>query len=147
MAKPVSLIPESELSKLKEQVLNAVLNDQSMPGSNKKLHFPDLPFVLDQPDIYLMDDSIRNTITIEKINKPLQVVSQETIDQKVKESGRITHFMFHTKQAGKEKLLLTLETKVASPGQRASSLTSMQLKFQKFGKEWKIIEEPTSLSA
>jgi len=148
MAKSISTISETELAKLKEKVLKAVLNNQAMPGSDKSLNFPDLPFVLNQPDIYLVDDTIKNTITIEKINKPLQVVSQEFLNQKASESGNITYFQFHTKKSGKDNLLLSLETKIISPSnQRSSSLTSMQLKFQKVGKEWKMIDEPTSLSA
>lgn len=148
MAKSISTISENELAKLKEKVLKAVLNNQTMPGSNKSLNFPDLPFVLNQPDIYLVDDTIKNNITIEKINKPLQVVSQEFLNQKTSEAGNITYFKFNTKKSGKDNLLLTLEAKVVSPSnQRASSLTSMQLKFQKVGKEWEMIDEPTSLSA
>ena len=132
MVKSVSSIPESELTRLKEEVLKAALNNQSMPGSNKSLNFPDLPFVLNQPDIYLVDDTIKNNIAIEKINKPVQVVSQEFLNKKTSEAGNITYFKFSTKKSGKDNLLLTLESKiVSSSDQRSSSLTSMQLKFQK----------------
>ena len=148
MAKSVAAITENELAKLKENVLRAVLNNQTMPGSDKSLNFPDLPFVLNQTDIYLVDDTIKENITIEKINKPLQVVSQEFLNQKANETGNITYFKFNSKKSGKDNLLLTLETKVvSSSNQRSSSLTSMQMKFQKVGKDWKMIDEPTSLSA
>ena len=148
MPKSISTISENELAKLKEKVLKAVLNNQTMPGSNKIFNFPDLPFVLTQPDIYLVDDNIRNTVTIEKINKPVQTVTQEFLNQKTSESGKIVYFQFHSKKSGKDNLVLTLESKVlSSSDQRTSSLTSMQIKFQKVGKEWKMIDEPTSLSA
>ena len=148
MAKSVAAITENELAKLKENVLRAVLNNQTMPGSDKSLNFPDLPFVLNQTDIYLVDDTIKENITIEKINKPLQVVSQEFLNQKANETGNITYFKFNSKKSGKDNLLLTLETKVvSSSNQRSSSLTSMQMKFQKVGKDWKMIDAPTSLSA
>lgn len=148
MAKSVSTISAGELADLKEKVLKAVLNNQTIPGSNKPLNFPDLPFVLTQPDIYLVDDTVRNTITIDKINKPVQVVAQEFLNQKTSESGKIAFFKFSTKKSGKDNLILSLETKlVSSSDHRISSLTSMQLKFQKVGKEWKMIDEPTSLSA
>ena len=148
MAKSVAAITENELAKLKENVLRAVLNNQTMPGSDKSLNFPDLPFVLNQTDIYLVDDTIKENITIEKINKPLQVVSQEFLNQKANETGNITYFKFNSKKSGKDNLLLTLETRVvSSSNQRSSSLTSMQMKFQKVGKDWKMIDEPTSLSA
>ena len=148
MAKSVAAITENELAKLKENVLRAVLNNQTMPGSDKSLNFPDLPFVLNQTDIYLVDDTIKENITIEKINKPLQVVSQEFLNQKANETGNITYFKFNSKKSGKDNLLLTLETKVvSSSNQRSSSLTSMQMKFQKVGKDWKMIELPTSLSS
>ena len=148
MPKSISTISENELAKLKEKVLKAVLNNQTMHGSNKIFNFPDLPFVLTQADIYLVDDNIRNTITIEKINKPVQVVTQEFLNQKTSESGKVIFFQFHSKKSGKDNLVLTLESKVlSSSDQRTSSLTSMQIKFQKVGKEWKMIDEPTSLSA
>ena len=94
MPKSISTISENELAKLKEKVLKAVLNNQTMPGSNKILNFPDLPFVLTQADIYLVDDNIRNTITIEKINKPVQTVSQEFLKQKTSESGKVIYFFY-----------------------------------------------------
>lgn len=148
MPKSLSTISENKLAKLKEKVLKSILNNQLIPGSNKTLSFPDLPFVLTQPDIYLVDDSIRKTITIEKINKPVQIVSEEFLNQKASESGKVIYFQFHAEKSGITNLVLSLEAKVlSSSDQRTSSLTSMQMKFQKVGKEWIMIDEPTSLSA
>ena len=65
------------LSLLKENVLNAVLNDHPFQEKSKRLRFPDLHFVLSQHDVYLVDKDIKNTINIEKLNKPLHIVTEE----------------------------------------------------------------------
>ncbi len=148
MSKSTSLIPAQELARLKEQVLYAVLNNQTLPGSNNRLAFADLPFVLTQPDIYLVDNEIKNSIHIEKINKQVQVVSEDFLRRQNTGPGKIIYFQFQTTESGNDNLWLSLDAKVLSAGaQQADNLTSMQMKFQKVQNEWRIMDEPTTLSA
>ncbi len=148
MSESTSLIPVRELARLKEQVLYAVLNNQTFPGTNNKLAFPDLPFVLTQPAIYLVDNEIKNSINIEKINRQVQVVSEDFLKTQHTDSGKIIYFQFQTTGSAKDNVWLSLDAKVLSAAdQQAYSLTGMQMKFQKVGEEWRIMDEPTTMSA
>lgn len=148
MSESASLIPVREIARLKEQVLYAVLNNQTFPGTNNRLAFPDLPFVLTQPAIYLVDNEIKNSINIEKINRQVQVVSEDFLKKQHTGSGKIIYFQFQTTESGKDNLWLSLDAKVLSAAdQQTYSLTGMQMKFQKVGEKWRIMDEPTTLSA
>ena len=87
-----SIFSVKDLSKLKESVLNATLNNQSFPGSKVNLSFPDLPFILTQSDLYLVDNDVNKTINIEKTNKLLQVVSVDFIKQMAYKHGKVIYF-------------------------------------------------------
>ena len=141
-------IPQNELALLKENVLRAVLNNQALPGSDRPLHFPDLPFVLSQPDIYLVDDDVRNDIHIESLGKQVQLMSEAALASKQGASGKVIFFQFHTSGISENSLNLRLDAKVQSAGDsRKHSLTSMEIKLEKVGDEWQMADEPTSLSA
>ncbi|MBC7887823.1 MAG: hypothetical protein H7Z13_08025 [Ferruginibacter sp.] len=143
-----SSISANDLTQLKEEVLRAVLNDGSLPGTSQRLTFPDLPFALTQPVVYLVDEDIKNAISIEKINKSVQVVSEDFLHQDTAKPGKSIFFQFETTEQDRDHLLLSLHTKVFSPAdQRTQNLSSMQMNFQKVGTGWRMIDGPTSLSA
>lgn len=138
-------ISDKELSELKVNVLNSVLNNHVFPGSNFALRFADLPFVLTQPDIFLVDKKIKNSIRIERINKPVQIVSINFIKAK---RGKTIYFEFQSEEEDRNILLLTLNANIfSSPEDRTIKLSSLKIKFQKERTTWVIMEPPTSLSA
>ncbi len=149
MSNPAALISDKELTQLKEEVLKAIVNEQPLPGSMNSLTFPDLHFVLSQSNIYLIDNNIKNTIYIEKLNKPVQVVSEETLKQEADKVGKVIYLQFQTAELESDILMLSLEAKVLSPilDYRKMNLSNMQMKFKKEGGDWKMIDLPISLSS
>lgn len=140
-----SPLSTAELSELKVNVLNSVLNDLVFPGSNFTLRFADLPFVLTQPDIYLVDKKLKSSIRIERLNKPVQIVSKNFIKEK---SGKTIYLEFQSEEQNRNILLLTLNANIfSSPENRTINLSSLKIKFKKERNDWTIMESPTSLSA
>ena len=140
-----SPLSTAELSELKVNVLNSVLNDLVFPGSNFTLRFADLPFVLTQPDIYLVDKKLKSSIRIERLNKPVQIVSKNFIKEK---SGKTIYLEFQSEEQDGNILLLTLKANIfSSPENRTINLSSLKIKFKKERNDWTIMESPTSLSA
>ncbi len=140
-----SPLSTAELSELKVNVLNSVLNDLVFPGSNFTLRFADLPFVLTQPDIYLVDKKLKSSIRIERLNKPVQIVSKNFIKEK---SGKTIYLEFQSDEQDENILLLTLNANIfSSPENRTINLSSLKIKFKKERNDWTIMESPTSLSA
>ncbi|SDL85973.1 hypothetical protein [Kriegella aquimaris] len=140
-----SPLSTAELSELKVNVLNSVLNDLVFPGSNFTLRFADLPFVLTQPDIYLVDKKLKSSIQIERLNRPVQIVSKNFIKEK---SGKTIYLEFQSEEQDRNILLLTLNANIfSSPENRTINLSSLKIKFKKERNDWTIMESPTSLSA
>ena len=140
-----SPLSTAELSELKVNVLNSVLNDLVFPGSNFTLRFADLPFVLTQPDIYLVDKKLKSSIRIERLNKTVQIVSKNFIKEK---SGKTIYLEFQSEEQNRNILLLTLNANIfSSPENRTINLSSLKIKFKKERNDWTIMESPTSLSA
>jgi len=143
-----SIFSGSNLSQLKESILYATLNNQFFPGSNLKLSFPDLNFVLTQSDLYLVDNDVSKTIDIKKINRPLQLVSFDFIKQLADKNKKVIYFEFQPTESEKDTIFISLEAKIFSASdQRTNNLSSIRLKFQKAGNAWKIISDPTYLSS
>lgn len=149
MPKHTTTISDKELSQLKEEVLKAIVNNQPLPGSINPLTFPDLNFVLNQPDVYLKDTDVKNTVHIKNLNKSVQVVSEEILKQVADKIGKVIYLQFQTTELEKDNFMLSLEAKVLSSAlnYRKMNLSNMQMKFQKVGNDWKIIDQPTSLSS
>ncbi len=139
---------DENLSQLKEDVLNAVLNDQPFQEKSKRLSFADLPFVLSQPVVYLVDKDVKNSINIEKLNKRVQIVTEEFLKQNPEKSGKTIYFQFEITKEDVNNILLKLNAKIySSSSERKNILSSLEIKFEKFGEGWKMIDDPTFLSA
>lgn len=144
----MDVISIEELSQLKEQALTAILNNQALPGSDKALQFPDLPFILsEQQELYLLDEYIKTTVYLR--NKSVKVVSPEHLQGIADKMRKVIYFQIQTSSSGSEDVSMSVEAKIltASPHSRIQDLTNMQLKFQKVQNEWRIVDEPSYLSA
>lgn len=147
MTTSASFPATDELSRLKVAVLDSVLNDVPFSGTTVILRFPDLPFVLAQPNIYLVEEELKDTIHIKKSNRPVHLVSEKFVKENTPKSGRTIFLKFRTKKEGKSLLLLTLDANVysASDG-RTSILGSLHVKFKKEGDTWSLLG-PSSFSS
>lgn len=143
-----SIFSGSKLSQLKKSILCATLNNQIFQGSNLKLSFPDITFILTQSNLYLVDNDVTKTINIEKINRPLQIVSFDFIKEMAEKHGKVIYFEFQSSESEKDSIFIALEAKIFSAtDQRSNKLSSIRLKIQKTDNAWKIIGDPTYLSA
>lgn len=136
------------LAKLKEDVLDAILNNKLFQEKNIQLSFADLPFVLSQADVYLVDNDVKHNINIEKLNKPIKIVTEDFVKQHAEQNGKTIYFQFESIKQETNTILLNLIAKIySSADNRISNLSSMQMTFKNVGGEWEIMDAPTSLSA
>ena len=139
---------DENLSKLKEDVLNSVLNNLPFQQKNINLNFADLPFILAQPVVYLVDKDVKNNLNIDKLNKPIEIVTEEFLKKNPDKSGNTVFLKFNTTKQAPDTILLSLDAKnYSSNDERISNVSSMQITFKKDGNSWEILDEPTSLSA
>ena len=136
------------LSQLKIAVLHSILNDEPFQNSGVILRFPDLPFILNQQDIFLVDEDIENAINVENLNRLVQPVAERTIKENVLHSGKTIFFKFQSKKEESDRLLLRLNANIISASDaRTTTLSSLILKFKKEQNSWKLIDSPSFLSA
>ena len=146
MLQSANAISNSGLSKLKEAILDTVFNGRPLPGSTAPVTFPDLPFVFTQPQVYLLDEGPVNPVYIEKLHRPLMVVSNDILKGLAGKTEKLIYLEFSSGKKGKNSIWITLESKVLS-GNRPVGVSSLQLTFQRAGDEWQLLDQPTSSSA
>ncbi len=144
-----SLISDDEMAQIKKQVLKAIFDDQHGSGSIPHLFFPDIHLVSEQSEIYLVDDTIKKPMRIEKLNKNIMAVTDNTLETLANERGKIIYLQFRTENIKKDFLTLNLEAKIFSPSldHRKINLSNMQMNFQKHNNIWKIVDQPIYLSS
>lgn len=149
MEESISGIEKQELSQLKELVLQSIFNQNPFPGSITPLNFPDLQFVISQPEIYLLDQDIKGNIFIPKLKKSVLIKSEDTIENIATKLGKVVYLKFQTTGLERGMVVLNLQAKIQSsfPNKQKSNLTSMQMKFRRINNEWEIIDQPISLSS
>lgn len=136
-----------DFSDLKQAVLNAVFNDEALPGSATPLRFPDLALLLHQPQVYLLDESFTKPVYIEKIKKPLVVLSEKSLTETAGKSDKLIYLQFSVQNEGANDVHLSLESKVLSENKRPVVLSSLQLRFRQVNHRWQVVDQPTFLSS
>lgn len=143
--------PDREhLASLKKMILMHVLTQEPLPGSHTAVTLPDLPFILAQSDLYLLDETLKENIYVAKIRKTVQLVTSDFLTQIADQSDQAIYFQFQTTSLSQGSLLVYLETKIlasASDNHRIVTLSSLQLNFQEINGEWLTAGPSASLSA
>jgi hypothetical protein len=129
---------------LQETLLNAVLLSQRLPGGKRQIVFPDLPFILRQPTVVLLEENLAKGISIEDLQKPIRMLSREALVQEARIQGDITYLRFQPVQREGRVVQLTLEAKIAprDPVQHTLGLSGIQVKFQEVAGQWEVVDEP-----
>lgn len=149
MDKPTATQKDQELSVLTQTILKHVFSNEPLPGSTTPVSFPDLAFLLTQPDLYLLDETVKGPIYIAALDKSVQVVSLDFLRQIAGLRGKVMYCQFSVTQPAPDRVLVRLEAKVLSPDAdyRTATLSSLQLEFEKINREWVLLNTPTALSA
>ena len=144
-----SIMPDEVLGQLQELLLKAVLLGQQLPGTDQPIRFPDLPFILRQSPVLLIDENVANSISIKEVSTPVRILSQETLLQEARTRGDITYLHFQPLRVEDDIVQLTIEAKICprNPGQPILGLSGVQVMFQKVSGEWQVVGEPIIFSS
>jgi len=139
-----SLPSDEVLRHLQETLLKAVLLSQRLPGGNQPIMFPDLSFILRQPNVVLVDENLVGPVSIEESPTRVRLLSRETLQQEARTQGDITYLRFQPPVGEGNAVRLTLEAKIAArdPDQRILGLSGIQVKFEEVAGQWEAVDEP-----
>lgn len=149
MSSSQSQISDDDIGHMQEKIIRAVLLSQPLLGGSQPIRFPDLSFVLKLPSIFLSDRNLMYQISLQEFPKPLRVFSPEAIQKEAEKAGDIAYLQFQPPKCEGNTILLTLEAKIApkNSGQQILGLSGVQVRFQKVGDHWEVIEEPVFFAA
>jgi hypothetical protein len=139
MSETPSLPSDEALRHLQEQMLKAVITRQPLPNSSRPLNFPDLSFIMAHPNIYLSNENLFGSISVEGLPKPLRILSPEELSQEARAQGDIAYLLFRPPDKESHSVRLTLEGRIAprDPQQRVLGLSGVQMTFRQDGDQWK----------
>jgi len=141
-------LPDEALGHLQETLLRAVLSRESLPGGGQPVDLPDLPFVLRQPAVFLSNENLAGSLSLEALPVPVHILSQEDMVEEARESGDRAYLHFQRTQEEGDAVRVTLEAKIIpqDPGQHALGLSGVQVKFRKVDGQWVTVEDPRFLA-
>jgi hypothetical protein len=147
--KPNSKLPESELLHLAEMMLRAIVSGEPLPGCDQPIRFPDLAFVLNQPNVMVVNENILGFPTNLNLSKPVQIVSRQSLLRQAGELGDIYYLHFRRPQIKGDTVQLTLEAKIAprDPHQPLLGLSGLQVTFKKVDGKWQALGEDRSFAS
>jgi hypothetical protein len=140
---------DKTLAHLQKSLLESALSGQPLPGSEQPFRFPDLAFVKNQPEVFLLDENLAGSLSVEDMPVPVRVLSRDEIQRAAQAEGDRTYLSFQPPHKADGAVRLGLEAKIATPNpsQRAMGLSSVQVEFRKVGDDWKADDEPTMLAS
>jgi hypothetical protein len=142
-------LPSNEiLRRLQEALLRALLLGVPLPGSERPVRFPDLPFILRQPYVLLVDDNLAGPISIDEWPHPIRILPRETLMQEARTKGELTYLQFKLPVVREDAIELTLEARLAPHfRQGALGLSSIHAKFRNIAGEWQVAGDPVFSAA
>ena len=143
-----SVVSDEVLGQLQELLLKAVLLGQKLPGLNQVVQFPDLPFLLQESTVTLIDENLANSVTITKITVSVRILSQEALLEEAHEEGDIAYLRFQPPEMEDNTVRLTLEARICpqNPNQPVLGLSGIQVTFHRILGIWQVVDEPILFS-
>jgi hypothetical protein len=144
-----SIMSDEVLGQLQELLLKAILLGQKLPGLDRSIQFPDLPFLLQESTITLIDENLKNSISFAEVPIPIRILSQQALLEEAHTQGDIAYLRFQPSEIEGDTVRLTLEAKVYphDPNQSVLGLSGIQVTFQRVSGNWQVFREPILFSS
>jgi hypothetical protein len=138
-------VQDEVIGRLQEALLKAILSGQPLPGSAQPMVLPDSSFILSQPTVFLIDENLAESISLEELSLPIRIVSLEALRETARAQGNVAYLRFQPAEKENNTIRLTLEARIApeDPGQHILGLSGVQVKFHEISGQWKVIEAPS----
>jgi hypothetical protein len=140
--------PTEALRELQGLLIGAVLRGEILPGGDQPLSFPDLPFVLREPEVFVLDQNLAGPLTVRDAPKPVRVVSIGALREEARPRGEVAYLRFGEAETEDDLVRMTLEALVATedPDRRPMGLAGMSARFERVNGSWKLVEPPVFMA-
>ncbi len=147
--RPDTTLPEDVLGQMQGEMLQAILTGSPLPGQSHPLDLPDLAQLLDQPAVILSTENLGGPIYIQDATRPVYILSEEAIQERVRSEGRFLYLRFEPPQDMSGDVLLTLAIQIAQ-GERGLprlGMSGLQVTFQQTDTGWQATDETAAFAA
>jgi hypothetical protein len=146
--KPKSSVVNKNINDLKKNILESIFTGKSSPSFDKVINFPDLQFFLGQPNQYLIDDELTDSILIPQTNKNLEILSMVELKKLTSMQNKTAFFQFDIVEKSAKNLKIKLDLNMmGSDIKSVSPISTLLLNFKKNKNDWDLVDGPISLSS
>jgi hypothetical protein len=134
---------EEALRTLQEGLLQAVLLERPLAGTERPLAFPDRAFLLRQPEIPLLDENLAPGLAVAETPRPLRIVSPQVLSE-LAAGGEVAYLHFHPAAVEGDDVTLTLEARLAAPepARPTLGLSTVRATFRRLDGGWEAAGDP-----
>ena len=140
-----------EIRQLQQLLLQAAITGRNLPGGNRPVQFPDLAFITRQPAIFVLDENLAGSVSLEDSPLPLRILSRELLEEEARtRKESVAYLAFNNKVLSKDEVQLTLEGRIVGYDSAEAvplGLSSIHVTFRKLGGRWEITGEPSFSAA
>jgi hypothetical protein len=133
------------INQLQSIMLTNVLRKQPLPGSNQPVHFPDLAFITESPEVLISEDNITGQLDVVGIDKPVKVVPESEIREAATRSGDRAYIRFQPTEEMDGKIRIVMEVRIAptEPDIHPLGLGGIRATFaRRPDGDWEVTEPP-----
>jgi hypothetical protein len=136
-------VDPADLAELQRLLLGAVLRGDTLPGSGEPLRFPDLGFVLAQPEILVVNENLAGVPELDDPPKPIRVVDRSALEAE-RRGDDLVYLRFGPAEERDDGVRITLEARIRSGSQAraAMGLGGVLARFERVGSSWQLAEPP-----
>jgi hypothetical protein len=134
------------LHRLQSAAASALLGLAPLPGGGE-LHFPDLPFLLRQPWIPVLDENVAGPLLLGG-NLQLRLLSPEQLQEETARAGQLSYLRFAPPVRTEQEIRIPLEVWLASADQARSPtrLGGVVVTFAQKDGDWQAVETPAVMA-
>jgi hypothetical protein len=131
-------LSDEVLRDLQRSLLAAVLLDRPLPGAGRAPAFGDRAFLLDRPDVVVLDENLAPGLSLEESPRPLRVLSRDDLLAETRREGDLPYLRFSAPEPLEDAVRLTLEARMATadPQRHPIGLSTLQATFRRDDGRW-----------
>lgn len=138
-------VSDDELAYLQRMLLAAFLLRKPLFDSPSPISFPDLSYVLSQPELIILSENLVRPVSIEDAPLPIRIMSVEEMKLETEREGDRVYLLFRPAERIGKSVRLSIDVGIATkdPQKHPLGLGGAQVRFEKLAGKWTVVDEPT----
>jgi hypothetical protein len=143
------IIVDPVLGYLQGLILRAALLGEALPGTDQRIHIPDLPIINEHKPVILLDENLEAHISFNSLSILIRVLSKDEVRAQTVLEGDTVYLHFQPPQFQEGTTHLSLQAEIVSsdPSKQRLGLSGMRIGFRKVDDHWDVFDGPIYFAA